>query len=794
MIRPRLASTRLVIPIVAASAWLTAGVLIALPQAAAWCAVGFGSALSVLVVARALHARGAQSRGERADRGTRRALIVSAFWRTFVLLLAAGAAMATATAVHHEARALPSGGHLPVQLSGALEVTTARPDRVDGLFRPVEAPTTVLPVRVFTQPPAGTAPGAVLAVSSASAREAEPGDRAVILLRARSLEMLLAPPPLLGAAEQLREGFRDLAQELPGDGGGLLPGLAIGDTTAVSERLDRAMKDSSLSHLTAVSGANCAIVTGLLVALGTALGWSRAWRVIAALTALLGFVVLVTPEPSVLRAAVMATIVLVSLTTGRPQRGVPVLTCSVSALLLHDPWLSRDYAFALSVAATAGLLLLSVPIGRFFSRCMPERLAAVIAIPTAAQLACQPILILLEPSIPLYGVPANLLAGPAAPVATVLGSLACVLLPALPWLAGALAWVAWLPSAWIAAVAHVSAALPLARLSWPEGWVGAALLALLTGLVLAAALSHRRKRELAMTAIIVLAATAGATAVADSIRAMGRPSDWHIALCDVGQGDAAVVRDGHQVLLVDTGASPELLSDCLHWLGVTRLDVLVLTHFDHDHSGGADAVLARSDLVIASDPEDDADAQLLEAFRASGAAVELVRAGRSGTLGSHEWRVLWPSGNGPSKGNDGSVVISITPLPGCTNGCLSSLWLGDLGQDAQVMLSASARLGRFDVVKVSHHGSADQHPPLYRAIRARLGLIGVGADNGYGHPAPAVLRLLEESDGAIARTDVDGMVLIAPRADGVHVWRERSGGEDPGSKGEAASRGDGADD
>ncbi|MDI2097920.1 ComEC/Rec2 family competence protein [Ruicaihuangia caeni] len=781
-------------PIVAASAWLTAGVLIALPQAAAWCAVGFGSALSVLLVARTVRARGARTAEQRADRGTRRALIMSAFWRSFVLLLAAGAAMATATTVHHEARALPSGVQLPVQVSGALEVTTARPDRVDGLLRPVDAPMAALPVRVFAKPPAGTAPGAVLAVSSASAREAEPGDRAVMLLRARSLELLLPPPPLLGAAEQLRAGFRDLAQELPGDGGGLLPGLAIGDTTAVSEHLDRAMKDSSLSHLTAVSGANCAIVTGLLVALGTALGWSRAWRVIAALVALLGFVVLVTPEPSVLRAAVMATIVLVSLTTGRPQRGVPVLAFSVTALLLHDPWLSRDYAFALSVAATAGLLLLSVPIGRVFSRWMPERLAAIIAVPTAAQLACQPILILLEPSIPLYGVPANLLAGPAAPIATVLGSLACVLVPTLPWLAGALAWIAWLPSAWIAAVAHVSAALPLARLPWPEGWGGAALLALLTALVLSVALSARRRRELAVAAVVVLAATTGATAVADTIRAMGRPSDWRIALCDVRQGDAAVVRDGDQVLLVDTGASPALLSDCLQRLGVTRLDVLVLTHFDHDHSGGAEAVLARSDLVIASDPEDDADARLLEAFRVAGATVEQVRAGRSGTLESHEWRVLWPSRNGPSKGNDGSVVLSITPLPGCTNGCLSSLWLGDLGQDAQVMLSASARLGRFDVVKVSHHGSADQHPPLYRAIGARLGLIGVGADNRYGHPAPAVLQLFDESDSAIARTDTDGMILVAQRDDGLHIWRERGGGREPESRGEAEPRGGGAAD
>ena len=164
------------------------------------------------------------------------------------------------------------------------------------------------------------------------------------------------PPWFLDWANGLRTRFADAAGDFDGNGADLLPGLAIGDTSAVTEQLDSAMKSSSLSHLTAVSGSNCAIVVGLIVLLGRQLGFSRRVRVGAALVALLGFVVLVTPQPSVLRAAVMAAVVLGALASGRPVRGLPVMALAVIMLLANDPWLARDYGFALSVLATGRLI------------------------------------------------------------------------------------------------------------------------------------------------------------------------------------------------------------------------------------------------------------------------------------------------------------------------------------------------------------------------------------------------------------------------------------------------------
>ncbi|MFW8745616.1 ComEC/Rec2 family competence protein, partial [Mesorhizobium japonicum] len=194
--------------------------------------------------------------------------------------------------------------------------------------------------------------------------------------------------------------------------------------------------------------------------------------------------VLVTPQGSVIRAAVMAAVALVALALGRPARGMPLLCVAVIVLLTVDPWLARDYGFALSALATAGLLLLAGPLARALGRILPSKLAMLVAVPIAAQLACQPVILLLTPALPVYGIAANLLAEPAAPLVTVLGLGATVAAPALPGLASAVAWIAWLPASWIAAVARFFAHLPGAQSPWPPGVVGMVLLVAVTAVAL----------------------------------------------------------------------------------------------------------------------------------------------------------------------------------------------------------------------------------------------------------------------------------------------------------------------
>ena len=606
----------------------------------------------------------------------------------------------------------------------------------------------------------------------------EAGDHTAYLVFARgSAQLLQKPPWFLGWSNSLRAEFRAAAAQLPGDGGALLPGLAVGDTSAVSETLDAAMKSTSLSHLTAVSGANCAVVVGLIMLLGSALGASRRLRIAMALIVLVGFVVLVTPDASVLRAAVMAALVMFALASGRPTRGLPVLCLAVILLIFIDPWMSRDFGFILSVLATAGLLVLAGPLARVLSRWLPAPLAALISIPVAAQLACQPVLILLNPTIPVYGVIANLLAEPAAPVATVLGLIACVTLIVVPAVGKIALSIAWLPSAWIAAIAHFFAAAPGAQAPWFSGALGAFAIAAVTGLILVVVLKRRSTATRIIAGVLLLSVVSYGGGILG--QALGRstsfPEHWQIAACDVGQGDAVLVRSGDTIALIDTGPTPQALATCLKDLGVHHIDLLVLSHYDLDHVGGTAAVLGIVDHVLVGPVSDASDTALRDSLERSGATVAEVSRGGRGMLGDLRWEVLWPPTRMGSvePGNAASVTVRFEGAGQCSEGCLSSLFLGDLGDEAQSRMFGVAHPAQVDVVKVAHHGSSDQSQSLYERVNARVGIVSVGSSNTYGHPTQRLLDILSALSATIARTDLEGMILISPAPNGgIAVWTE----------------------
>jgi competence protein ComEC len=626
---------------------------------------------------------------------------------------------------------------------------------------------------------------------------ADVGDRVSALVFSDERPQTIAPAPdALGWAHGLRRSFVGVASVLPGWGGQLLPGLSIGDTSAVGVDLDGAMKASSLSHLTAVSGANCAIVVTIGFALGGALGVRRSIRIGLAVVLLTAFVVLVTPESSVIRASVMACAVLIALASGRPAAGLAVLCTVVVALLIADPWLSRDYGFALSVLATAGLLILTRPLTDLLARVAPRPVAAAFALPLAAQLACQPVLVMIDPTLAVYGVVANLLAGPAAPAATILGLVACLLSAASPLLALPLAWVAWLPAAWIAQVAAWFENAPAARLPLPAGLPGVLATALVLVLVGGLALAMKARRtvlsKVCATGVVALFAVAAGTMAPTALRdAATPPGDWAVASCDVGQGDATLLRDGTHFGLIDVGADEELLTRCLTRLGVERLDLLVLTHFDTDHVGAYAAVVGRVTEVLVGPTGGAADERVVAALSDGGATVREVRAGESGRLGeATEWSVLWPLARGEVEpGNDASVVLETrTSLPGGggdgAGPVLSAVFLGDLGADAQNRLRRTRRVpADVDIVKVAHHGSKDQSSPLYEGLRATLGLVSVG-ENDYGHPTASILETLARVGTGVRRTDRDGIIAVGsapddssagdPRRATLEVWTSGS--------------------
>lgn len=755
---------------VAAGAWLTAAVVTGNEDAAASASALLWACTLVLILALTLRRRSGASQTGRAGAALALIAVVSG--------VAAGVAS-------HVAAALPARAAVATaEVSGGRSLTVdviavgkiergAAGWRFDAMLErlaygdtAITAPVPVL-VRASDVPP-GLDLGA-RATLTATAWAAGPGERAVLVIDASATPSLIsAPTGVFALASLLRHGIAGVTAGLPDPGGGLIAGLAVGDTSRVSDELDAAMKASSLSHLTAVSGANCALVVGIAFALAALCGARRAVRVAVGVGALAAFVILVSPEPSVVRAATMAAIAMLGLLLGRTGAGLSLLTASVVLLLLLDPWLSRSIGFALSVTATAALLVLAGPLADGLSRWMPRALALFVSVPLAAQLACGPIIVLISPQVSVYGVVANMLAAPAAPVGTLLGLAAC-LCAGIPLLGPGIAALAWVPAAWIAATAATISTLPGSTIWWPEGVVGLVALTLVS--VAVVVLLLRTPRPARTAAGIVLAVTAVVVAAAGPVAQIDLrarlPDAWSIAACDIGQGDAIVIRAAGQIALVDTGPEPQALSTCLEALGVHRVDLLVLTHFDHDHDGGTSAIAGRVDTVLHGPTGAPDDERTLVRLREAGARLIRADAGMTGTLGDARWRVLWPQPR-TAAGNDGSVVIDIAgpSVP-------PTLMLGDLSAEGQRRLMATASLrASYAVVKVSHHGSADQDPRLYGRLRAAVGLISVGT-NTYGHPRSETLTMLASLGTLLARTDLEGLILLWTESSTLRLWHER---------------------
>ncbi|QKE84361.1 ComEC/Rec2 family competence protein [Arthrobacter sp. NEB 688] len=613
----------------------------------------------------------------------------------------------------------------------------------------------------------------------------ETADDRVASLAVSGRPLSLAPPGAVArGAERLRNGLRHAVDDAPADARGLLPGLVIGDTSRTPQDLTEAMRATGMTHLTAVSGSNVAVVTGLVLGLCAVVGVPRRLRPVLAGLALAGFVVLARPEPSVVRAAAMGAIGLLGLSRSRRSAGLPVLGGAVVVVLVLDPWLARSYGFVLSTLATLGLLLFTRPWGEAVGRHLPRRVAPLgpaLAVPLAAQVMTAPVVVLLQGSVSVIGVLANLLAAPLVPPATVAGVTAALV--SLVWARGAelVAWVGVVPTTGIARVARVAAEVPGGTLPWPDGAPGALLLAgllllvVLTGRALVAGVA---RRPVAAFGVVVLA-----VASLLPTRVVTWPPDgWRVVVCDVGQGDAVVLRSGPgRGVLVDVGPDPALVDGCLDRLGVTTLDALVLTHFHADHVDGlAGALRGRTvrQVLVGPVAEPAAAAALVgRTAAAAGIPVAVLHAGDRLTVGEVD-AVVWSPWRRIAEGsvpNNGSVVLA------ARTGDVDALLLGDVEREAahdlllrlrrDPAMAATAR--GFELVKTPHHGSANLDADLMAAVRAPVAVISVGADNDYGHPAPAHLALLRRLGSATYRTDQRGDVALVQRRDGLRVVTSR---------------------
>lgn len=297
-------------------------------------------------------------------------------------------------------------------------------------------------------------------------------DLSVAVLSATGEPMRGEAAPIHRAAHQLRARFAESARlALPANEAAMLPALVLGDTSAVAAETTAEFRESGLSHLTAVSGANVTIVCGAVLMSAMLIG-PRAAVGLAAMT-LVAFVAVVQPSPSVLRAAVMGAITLLAVLSHRRRQALPALSATVIALMIGAPHLAVDVGFALSASATAALVVLAPAWSRRLTgRGWPKPLADAVSVALAAQLVTAPLVAGISGSVSLVAVVANLAVAPVIPPITVIGTAAAALCAL--WPAGAELLIRFTgPEVWwLLSVARWAAEMPAASVPVPSGVAG----------------------------------------------------------------------------------------------------------------------------------------------------------------------------------------------------------------------------------------------------------------------------------------------------------------------------------
>ena len=573
-----------------------------------------------------------------------------------------------------------------------------------------------------------------------------------LVIASADLEILNQPKRLFTVTDKIRRSFRSLVPK--NDLGSLIPGLILGDTSLQSEEFTNAMRRVGFSHLTAVSGANFALVAGFVLWLMQFLVRKIKTRLVITALILILFIFLVRPTPSVLRAAVMTAVLLSARYRGGNSLGLPALGAAIGCLVLIDPFQAIDPGFALSALATGGILILSPRLTSWLSpRVKWSWLAEAIAIPISATIFCTPVIVALSGQLSLITVPANILASPVIGPITVIGFIAAIFAAVLPKLSAILLLFTYPMAGWIVWLCKIGADFAVLKFSSTLFFI-----ALLC--VISIIFFKRKWRLLLLVAVLIISQLTYA-------KMYWPGSNWQVTNCDVGQGDALVINlQNSKAIVIDVGPAPGLIDVCLKRLKIKEISLLVLTHFHADHVGGLAGAIKGRDVKQVWITNNLAPAFSYESTMKllSNKRVSQVFSGQQFRIAAAHISVLWPEryiGNFKSLPGDGSAInnSSIALLIKIKE--LKVFVAGDLEPPVQEIITLNPLLQKVDIYKVCHHGSAYQYLPLLDKIDPAIAVISVGAQNSYGHPAPDLIGEFERRGVKLLRTDRSGGIAIA---------------------------------
>lgn len=571
--------------------------------------------------------------------------------------------------------------------------------------------------------------------------------------------------------EVVRERMRARIQSVLGDAPatGVIAALAMGDQRAIPPEQWQVFTRTGVNHLMSISGLHVTMLSGLAFALMNLL-WRRSARLTLMLPAVkaaaaagllvaIGYALLAGFAVPAQRTVLMLAVVAIALWTGRATTAAPVLATALLVVLVIDPWAVLAPGFWLSFGAVAIIMLVSVNRLR-----QPHWLMTWARVQWAVTLALMPALLAMFQQVSLVSPIANALAIPLVSLVVVPLALAGLVIPvdallqlsqwlmllcaeALQWLSALpdAAWEQHAPPAWTVIVAMAGAVWLLLPRGFPARWIGA----------------------FAFLPMLLIVPAPPASGV------------LRLTVLDVGQGLAVVAQTHQHALLFDTGpafgpstdSGNRIIVPYLRAAGIRRLDRMIISHDDLDHSGGALSVMQAVPVAEVLSSLHDLDPLVLLA-----PLEQRCRHGQQWFWDGVLFEMLHPDvaddAGVPVKGNDRSCVLKITTAGG------SVLIPADIERRSErMLLNTVPEALRADVLIAPHHGSkTSSSAEFVQAVAPRAVIFPVGYRNRFRHPHPDVVTRYQQLGSAMYRTDDGGAIgfeLQAGKALAVSRYRDR---------------------
>jgi competence protein ComEC len=561
---------------------------------------------------------------------------------------------------------------------------------------------------------------------------------------------------------------------LPEPAATVLAGALWGERGTLPQDIRDDFQATGTVHVLVTAGLHLGVIAALAGAFFAALGIPRVAAALGTIPIIYGYAWMSGWHLPSQRAAAMISIALLARACG--ARAFSLNTLALAAIVVAASWpvAVESISFALSFSCVTAIVLFAQPIAEWLEKLhVPPFAAEALALTISTQIGVWPLTVAVFFSVAPYAVAANAVIVPLVGATMTLGIATLATHPIAALSAVLARWDCWL-LALILQTTHAIAALPGARLTMtpPPIWS----IVVYDVAVVAAAVVSRPRPALAALTIVLACATVAAAA---NIRPL---QPFSITALDVGQGDGIVVRTPHgHTILIDTGGRLErgatidgrspaersaerIVIPYLRRAGITRVDLLIMTHPHGDHVGSASAILKMMPVGWVADSGQryggHAYNDALAAARLRSVPVVVPACHQRWVDDEVQLTFLTPCGppftDGANDVNENSLVVLVQYLT------LRALFMGDAGFQSEERLLAPGDDLHADILKVGHHGSAYSSSAAFiEAVHPRFAIVSVGRHNLFGHPAPTTLETLRRAGVSIFRTDQCGAVTIA---------------------------------